>query len=86
MLLTKFSNLQIVHIASTNQTVADIHSRYFSQITIKTCQLQRKTIPPHIEIMRLKPDNAVKQIHCLFKHEDVLPTQKSDFHPIPNLS
>ena len=43
MLLTKFSNLQIIHTAGTNLTVSDMHSRDFSTINNKTCQLQHKT-------------------------------------------
>ena len=43
MILTKFSNLQIVQTAGTNLTVADVLSQDFSQITNKLCQLQQKS-------------------------------------------
>ena len=76
MLLTKFSNLQIIHPAGTNLTVADMLSRDFSTINTKTCQLQHKTLPPHIDFLQLKHNNILKPIHYLVKHEDVLPTQK----------
>ena len=76
MLLTKFSNLQIIHTAGTNLTVADMLSRDFSTIDAKTCQLQHKTPPPHIVFLQLKQNNILKPIHYLVKHEDVLPTQK----------
>ena len=76
MLLTKFSNLQIIHTAGTNLTVADMLSRDFSTINNKTCQLQHKILPPHIDFLQLKNDNILKPIHYLIKHEDVLPTQK----------
>ena len=74
MLLTKFSNLQIFHTTGTNLTVADMLSRDFSTINNKTCQLQHKTLPPHIDFLQLKNDNILKPIHYLIKHEDVLPT------------
>ena len=76
ILLTKFSNLQIIHTAGTNLTVADMLSRKFSTINNKTCQLQHKTLAPHIDFLQLKNDNILKPIHYLRKHEDVLPTQK----------
>ena len=79
MLLTKFSNLQIIHTAGTNLTVADMVSRYFSTINTKTCHFQHKTLPPHIDFLQLKQSNILKPIHCLVKHEDVLPTQKKCF-------
>ena len=77
MLLTKFSNLQIIHTAVTNLTVADMLSEDFSTINAKTCQLQHKTLPPHIDFLQLKQYNILKPIHYLVKHEDVLPTQKA---------
>ena len=76
MLLAKFSNLQIIHTAGTNLTVADMLGRDFSNINNKTCQLQHKTFPPHIDFLQFKNYNILKQIHYLVKHEDVLPTQK----------
>ena len=82
MLFPNISNLQIIHTARSILTVADMHSRNFSQITNKTCQIQHKTLPPHVEFMPLKPNNTLDQIHNLVKHEDVLPTQKTDSHPI----
>ena len=76
MLLTKVSNLQIIHTAGTNIPVSDMLSRGFSTINNKTYQLQQKTVPPHIDFLQLKNDNILKPIHYLVKHEDVLPTQK----------
>ena len=65
MVLTQFSNLQIIHTAGTDLTVGDMLSRDLLQITNKKCQLQHKTLPPHIEFMQLKPNTALKQIHNL---------------------
>ena len=61
MLFTKFSNLQIIHTVGTNFTVADMLSRAFSTITKKMCQLQHKTLPPHIEFTQLKPNNSLEK-------------------------
>ena len=82
MLLTKFSNLPVIHTAGTNLTVSDMLSRDFSHITKEMSQLQHKTLPPHIELMQLKPNIALNQIQYPVKHEDGLPTLKSDSHPI----
>ena len=54
--------------------------RDFSTINTKTCQLQHKTLPPHIDFLQLKNNNILKPIHYVVKHEDVLPTQKNDSH------
>ena len=82
MIITKFSNLQIIHTAGTNLTVANMLSRDLSTINTKTCQLQHKTIPPHIDFLQLKNNNILKPIHYLVKHEDVLPIQNNDSHLI----
>ena len=74
MSLTKVSNLQIIHTAGTNLVVPDMFSRDFSQITNKKFKFQHTTLPPHIDVAQLKPNNSSKQIHFLVKHEDVLPT------------
>ena len=55
MLLTNFSNLQIVHTPGTNLTVDDMLSRGFAQITYKICHLQHKTLPPRFDFIQLKP-------------------------------
>ena len=69
--LTILANLHIIHKAGTNLTVSDMLSRGCSQITKQLCQLQHKTVPPHIEFIQLKTNNSLKRIHYLFKHEDV---------------
>ena len=82
MLLTKFSNLRIVHTAGTNLPVADMLSRDFSSINSTSPQLKHKTLPPHIEFVQLNPNNTLEETHYLVQHEEVLPTQKNDSHPI----
>ena len=70
MLVSNFSNLQVIHTASTN--LADMLSEeHFSTITNKMCQLQHETLPPQVEFIQLKPNK-----HYLVKHVDVSPTQK----------
>ena len=76
MLLTKFSNLRIVHTAGTNLPVADMLSRDFSSINSASSQLKHKTLPPHIQFAQLNPNNTLEEIHYLVQHEEVLPTQK----------
>ena len=51
MLLTKFSDLRIVHTAGTNLPVADMLSRDFSSINSSSSQLKHKTFPPHIQFV-----------------------------------
>ena len=48
MLLTKFSNLQIIYTACTNLAVADMLSRDFSQITTKMCVSYNTTLSLHV--------------------------------------
>ena len=58
----------------------------FCAITNKTCQLQHKTLSPHIEFTRLQPQNSLKQVQYLVKNEDILSTRKTKknvSHPIP---
>ena len=81
MLLTKFSNRQIIHTGGTILTVADMLSQDFLHFTTKVCHLQHNTLPPHIEFIQLKSNNSLKQIHYLVEPEDVLPTQKNESHP-----
>ena len=65
MLLTKFSNLQIILTAGTNFTVADMLSRDFSTIIIKKCQLQHKTLPSHVDFLQIKND-IISKTNSLF--------------------
>ena len=59
----KFSNLQGIHTAGTNLTVADMLSQDFSTITNKMYQVQHKTLPKHFEILQLKANNSEKTSH-----------------------
>ena len=57
-------------------------SRDFSSINTNSCQLQHKTLPPYIELAHITPNNTLTEIHYLVQHEEILPTQKNDSHPI----
>ena len=57
-------------------------SRNFSSINSNSCQLQHKTLPPHIEFAQVTPNNTLTEFHYLAQHEEILPTQKNDSHPI----
>ena len=85
MLLTKFSNLQHIHTAGTNITIADMLSRDFPTINNETCHFQHKTLPPRIDFLQLKNDNILKPIHYLIIHEDVNRLTFNQFYYIPHL-
>ena len=60
----KLSNIQGIHTAGTNLTVADMLSQDFSTITNKMKQqVQHKTLPKHFEILQLKANNSEKTSH-----------------------
>ena len=79
MVLHEFSNLQYIHTASTTLTVADMLCRKISHSTNK-CPNYNTKLPPHIEVIQHKPNNALKQIHYRVKLEGVLPTRKTMMH------
>ena len=81
MQLTKFSKLKIIHTPGKNFSVADLLSRSFTKEELQINQLKHKHLPPHIDFTILQ-DNELKPVHYLIKHEEVLPHQKHDSHPI----
>ena len=81
MQLTKFSKLKIIHTPEKNLSVADLLSRSFTKEELQINQLNHKHIPPHIDFTILQ-NNKLKPVHYLIKHEEVLPHQKHDSHPI----
>ena len=50
--------------------------RDFSKIGANTCQIQQKTLPPHIDILQLESVNSSKQILCLVKFVEILLTHQ----------
>ena len=81
MQLTKFSKLKIIHTPGKNLSVADMLSRSFTKAELQLNQLEHKQLPPQIDFALLQ-DNSLKPVHYLIKHEEILPHQKHDSHPI----
>ena len=81
MQFTKFSKLKIIHTLGKNLSVADLLSRSFTKEELQINQLKYKHLPPHIAFTILQ-NNKLKPVHYLIKHEEVLPHQKHDSHPI----
>ena len=81
MQLTKFSKLKIFHTPGKKLSVADMLSRSFTKAELQLNQLKHKQLPPQFDFALLQ-DNTLKLVHCLIKHEEILPHQKHDSHPI----
>ena len=81
MQLTKFSKLKIIHTPGKNLSVADLPSRSFTKEELQINQLKHKHLPPQIDFTILQ-NNKLQPVHYLIKHEEVLPHQKHDSHPI----
>ena len=56
-------------------------SRSFTKAELQLNQLKHKQLPPQIDFALLQ-DNTLKPVHYLIKHEEILPHQKHDSHPI----
>ena len=80
MQLTKFSKPKLIHTPGKNFSVADL-LRSFTKEELQINQLKHKHLPPHIDFTILQ-NNTLKPVHYLIKHEEVLPNQKHDSHPI----
>ena len=81
MQLTKFSKLKIIHTPGKNRFVADMLSRSFTKAELQINQLKYKQLPPQIDFAILQ-NYTLKPVHYLIKHEEILPHQKHDSHPI----
>ena len=77
---TKFSKLKIIHTARKNLSVADMLSRSFTKTELQLNQIKHKQVPSRIDFAILQ--NTLTPVHYLIKHEEVLPHQKHDSHPI----
>ena len=80
MQLTKFSKLKIIHVPGKNLT-ADKLSRSFTKTELQLNQLRHKQLPPQIDFAILQ-NNSPTHVHYLIQHEEILPHQKHDSHPI----
>ena len=56
-------------------------SRSFTKTELQLKQLKHKQLPPQIDFAILQNDK-LKPVHYLIKHEEILPHQKHDSHPI----
>ena len=56
-------------------------SRSFTKAELQLNQLKHKQFQPQIDFALLQ-DNILKPVHYLIKHEEILPHQKHDSHPI----
>ena len=82
MQLTKFSKLKIIHTPGKNLSVANMLSRSsFTKAELKLNQLKHKQFPPQIDFTLLQ-NGTLKPVHHLIKHEEILPHQKHNSHPI----
>ena len=81
MQLTKLSKLKINHTPGKNLSVADMLSRSFTKAELQINILKHKQLPPQI-VFAIIQNNTLKPVHYLIKHEEVLPHQKHDSHPI----
>ena len=81
MQLTKFSKLKIIHTPGKNLSVADMLSRSFTKAELQPNQLKNKQLPPQVDFALLQ-NGTLNPLHYLIKHEEILPHQKHDSHPI----
>ena len=81
MQITKFSKLKTIHTPGKNLSVADMLSRSFTKAELQLNQLKHKQLPPKIDFALLQ-NGTLQPVHYLIKHEELLPHQKHDSHPI----
>ena len=81
MQLTKFSKLKIIPTPGKKLSVADMLSRSFTKPELQINQLNYTQPQSQIELAILQ-HKTLKPVHYLIKHEEVLPHQKLDSHPI----
>ena len=81
MQLTKLSKLKIIHTPGKKLSVADMLSRSFNKPELQINQLTYTQPQFQIEFAILQ-HKKLKPVHYLIKHEEVLPHQKLDSHPI----
>ena len=62
-------------------SVADLLSRSSTKAELQINQLKPKQLPSQIDFVVLQ-HSTLKPVHYLVKHEEVLPHQKNDSHPV----
>ena len=81
MQLTKISKPKIIHTPGKSLSVADLLSRSLTKEELQINQLKHKHLPPQIDFTILQ-NNTLKPVNYLTRHEEVLPHQRHDSHPI----
>ena len=81
MQLTKFSKLNMIRTPVKNLFVADLLSQSFTKEELQINQLKHEHLSPQI-YFTIFQNNTHKPVVYLIKHEEVLPHQKHDSHPI----
>ena len=81
MQLTKFSKLNIFYTPGKNLSAADMLSRSFTKTELQLNQLKHKQLPPQI-VFAILQNNSLTPVHYLKQHDEKLPHQKNDSHPI----
>ena len=81
MQLTKFSKLKKIHTPGKYLSVADMVSRSFTKAELQLNQLKHKQLPPQFDFALLQ-NGTLQPVQYLIKHEEILPYQKHDSHPI----
>ena len=81
MQLTKFSKLKIIHFPGETLSVADMLSRSFTKTELQLNQLKHKQLPSQMDFAILQ-NISLTPVHYLIQHDEILPHQKHDSHPI----
>ena len=96
MQLTKASKLNTIHTPGKNFSSGDklsplkcigklnllkAQSHSFTKAELQINHLKHKQLPPQIDFAILQ-NSTLKPVHNVIKHEEVLPHQKHDSHPI----
>ena len=79
--LTNISKLKIIHTRRKRGALADMLSRSFTKDELQLNRLKHKQLPPQIAFALLQ-NGTLRPVHYLVKHEEILPHQKHDTHPI----
>ena len=82
MQLTKFQKLRLFLASGKNFSVADKTNRSFTREELRLNQLKLKKILSQIPFAAQTYDNQIKPVRNSVKHETLLPSQKTDSHPI----
>ena len=72
----------VIHTEGNNLTVEDMLSRDFTVVTNNTCQVQQKTLPPHIEFFIITTKKLSKTSSLFSRTRRSSTNPKNDSHSI----